>query len=72
MMYTPTQEPFPAGKIVVIRPFSFFSLTLCWSALILQAVLRGDTFFSSSTVVPWTSCNKSIAHLPGAYFVTAA
>lgn len=51
MMYRPTQEPFPAGKSVVIRPSSFFSLTLCWSALIPQAVLRGDTFFFSSTAV---------------------
>lgn len=72
MMYTPTQEPFPARKSVVIRPSSFFSLTLWWSALILQAVLRGDTFFSSSTAVPWTSRNKGIEHLPGAYFVTGA
>lgn len=72
MMYRPTQEPFPAGKSVVIRPSSFFSLTLCWSALIPQAVLRGDTSFSSSTAVPWTPCNKDIARLPCACFVTGA
>lgn len=71
-MYRPTQEPFPAGKNVVIRPSSFVSLTLCWSALIPEAVLRGDTVLSSSTAVSWTSYNKDIAHLPGTYFVTAA
>lgn len=71
MMHRPTQEPFPAGENVVIRSSSFFPLTLCWSVLITQDVLRGDTSFSSSTAVPWT-CNKDIAHLPGAYFATAA
>lgn len=72
MMYRPMHEPFPAGKSVTIRPSSFFSPTLCWSSLIPQAVLRGDTDFYSSTAVVWTSCNTDITHKQGAYFVTAA
>lgn len=64
MMFRRTQEPFPAGKnVVVIRASSFSSLFVG---------LRCDTFFSSSTAVLWPSCNKDIAHLPGAYFATPA
>lgn len=48
-------KPFLAGQSVVIKLLLFVSSTTCWSALTLRAILRGDTLFSSSTEVVWTS-----------------
>lgn len=72
MIYRPMHEPFPAGKTVVISPSSFFLPAPCWSALMPQAVPTDDAPFSSSIAVVWTSCNKGVTHIQGAYFVTAA